>query len=74
LGELDDTSPHESTTSTKLDFDEEYNEDNELNEKVAAEKELVGNDIVGGVGVGAVGGAVADEDLFGKLLYCVCFT
>ena len=65
---MDDTSPN---TSTKLDFAEENDEDYGLNEKVAAEKEVVGNDIVRGVVAAAA--AVASSggvNLFGKWYMC----
>ena len=65
---MDDTSPNKNT-STKLDFAED--EDYGLNEKVAAEKEVVGNDIVRGVVAAAA--AVASSggvNLFGKWYMC----
>jgi len=67
---VDDTSPNKNT-STKLDFAEESNdEDYGLNEKVAAEKEVVGNDIVRGVAAAAAVASSGGVNLFGKWYMC----
>ena len=68
---MDDTSPNKSTTSTKLDFAEELN-DEDCEKVAAAEKEISQNVIVGGVVAAAAAASGGGVNLFGKW-YCIVF-
>ena len=69
---MDDTSPNESTTPTKLDFAEDIN-DEDCEKVAAAEKEISQNVIVGGVAAAAAAAAasVGGVNLFGMWYYIV---